>query len=78
MTLLEFQAAAEDLFKIPHGTLKPSDTRETIEGWDSFTDVDLLALIQKEFGIEADAEIAEQETFADVVQLLAARGAFPG
>lgn len=76
MTRLEFQNAAEDLFKIPHGSLKPTDSRDTIQGWESFVDVDLLNLIEKEFGIEAEAEIMEQETFGDLVRLLDAKGAF--
>ena len=74
----EFQSAAEDLFKIPRGSLKPSDSRDTIKGWESFVDVDLLTLIEKEFGIEAESEIMEQETFGDLVELLESRGAFSG
>lgn len=78
MTKLEFQNAAEDLFKVPRGSLKPSDSRDTIKSWESFVDVDLLNLIQKEFGIEAESEILEQETFGDVVKLLESKGAFKG
>jgi acyl carrier protein len=76
MTRLEFQTAVEDLFKVPHGSLKPSDSRETIKTWESFVDVDLLNLIEKEFGIEAEAEITEQETFGDLVQFLESKDAF--
>jgi len=76
MTRLEFQNAAEDLFKIPHGSLKPSDSRDTIKTWESFVDVDLLNLIEREFGIEAESEIMEQETFGDLVQLLESKDAF--
>jgi acyl carrier protein len=76
MTRLEFQNAAEILFKIPHGSLKPSDSRETILGWESFADVDLLNLIEKEFGIEAESQIMEQETFGDLVKLLESKGSF--
>ena len=78
MTRLEFQHSAEDLFKIPRDSLKPSDSRETIEGWQSFVDVDLLNLIETEFGIEAESEITEQETFGDLVHLLESKGAFSG
>lgn len=76
MTRLEFQTEVEDLLKIPHGSLKPSDSRSTIAGWESFVDVDLLNLIEKEFGIEGEAEIMEQETYGDLVQWLEAKGAF--
>jgi acyl carrier protein len=78
MTRLEFQNAAEDLFKVPHGSLKPTDSRDTIKTWESFVDVDLLNLIEKEFGIEAESEIMEQETFGDLVRLLESKGAFSG
>lgn len=78
MTKLEFQNAAEDLFKVPRGSLKPSDTRDTISGWESFVDVDLINLIEKEFGIEAESEVTEQETFGDLVRLLESKGAFTG
>jgi len=76
MTRLEFQNAAEDLFKVPRGSLKPSDSRDTIKTWESFVDVDLLNLIEKEFGIEAESEITEQETFGDLLRFLESKGAF--
>ena len=78
MTRLEFQNAAEDLFKVPRGSLKPTDSRDTVKTWESFVDVDLLNLIEKEFGIEAESEIMEQETFGDLVHLLESKGAFSG
>ena len=76
MTRAEFQTAFEDLLKVPHGSLKPSDSRDTIKTWESFVDVDLLNLIEKQFGIEAESEITEQETFGDLVQLLESKNAF--
>ena len=78
MTKLEFQNAVEDLFKVPRGSLKPSDSRDTIKTWESFVDVDLLNLISKEFGIEAESELLEQETFGGLVALLEAKEAFSG
>jgi acyl carrier protein len=76
MTRLEFQAAVEGLFKVPRGSLKLSDTRDSVKTWESFVDVDLLNLIEKEFGIEAESEIMEQETFGELLQLLESKGAF--
>jgi acyl carrier protein len=76
MTRLEFQNALEDLFKVPRGSLKATDSRETIEGWESFADVDVLNLIEKQFGIEAEAAIAEAETYGDLVKVLESKGAF--
>jgi acyl carrier protein len=78
MTRLEFQSAVEDLFKVPRGSLKATDSRDTIEGWESFADVDLLNLIEKEFGIEAEAAIAEAETYGDLIRILESKGAFRG
>jgi len=76
MTRLEFQSAVEDLFKVPRGSLKATDSRDTIEGWESFADVDLLNLIEKEFGIEAEAAIAEAETYGDLIRILESKSAF--
>ena len=76
MTRLDFQNAVEDLFKVPRGSLKPSDSRETVEGWQSFTDVDLLTLIEKEFGIDAEAALTEAETYGDLLLVLESKGAF--
>ena len=76
MTRLEFQNALEDLFKVPRGSLKATDSRETIEGWESFADVDVLNLIEKQFGIEAEAAIAEAETYGDLVKVLESKGRF--
>jgi len=78
MTKLEFKYRVEAILKIPSGSLKVSDSRDTIASWESFTDVDLLNLIEKEFGIEAEAEIVEQETFGDLLELLESKGAFRG
>ena len=76
MTRIEFQNAVEDLFKVPHGSLNDSDTRDSVEGWESFIEVDLVNLIEKEFGIEAESEILEQDTFGDLVRLLESKGVF--
>ena len=66
----------ETLFKVPPGSLKETDSRDTVEGWQSFADADLVLLIEKEFGIEADSEIMEQETYGDLLKLLESKGAF--
>lgn len=76
MTRLEFQNALEVIFKVPRGSLKGTDSRDTIEGWESFADVDILNLIEKEFGIEAEAVIAEAETYGDLVKVLESKGVF--
>ena len=76
MTRDEFQKVLEARLKMPQGSLKPSDSRATIESWGSFVDVDLIFLIEKEFGIEAESEILEQETFGELLRLLESRGAF--
>jgi hypothetical protein len=41
-----------------------------------FADVDVLNLIEKQFGIEAEAAIAEAETYGDLVKVLESKGAF--
>jgi len=78
MTKLEFQHTFEDLVKLPHGSVQLTDSRATIKAWESFVDVDLLVIIEKELNIQVEAEIMEQETFGDLVRLLESKGAFAG
>jgi len=54
--------------------LKESDTRDTIEGWTSVADVQILTLVSTEMGIEPEAELIEAETFGDMVDRLVEKG----
>ena len=78
MTRAEFQASVEDLFGVPPGSLKDSDSRETIENWSSLEDVNLLALIRAELGLDADAELIQVETIGELIGLLQDKGVLAG
>ena len=71
----DFQAAVEDILALPRWSLKPSDSRDTIESWSSVADVQMVAFISAEIGLEPDAELMEAETFGDIVHALTERGA---
>lgn len=70
------RTAVEDILGIPRGTLKDSDSRSTIEGWSSLADVQIVAFISSEGGIEPDSELMEAEKFGDLVSVLEAKSVF--
>lgn len=76
MTRTAFRTSLEEIFGVPAGSLRDSDSRETIEAWSSLADVKILASITSELGIEPDAELMEAETTGELMTLLDSRGAF--
>jgi hypothetical protein len=78
MTRVQFQAAVEDLFGVPPGSLKDTDSRDTIDTWSSLEDLNLLALIRTELGLEAGADVVQVETVGELMALLTAKGALKG
>jgi hypothetical protein len=76
MTKAAFQSALEEIFDVPRGSLQSTDSRDTIEGWTSLADVQVLTTISTEFGLEADAGLLQAETIGELLQVLQDRGAF--
>ena len=76
MTRAAFKTAVEELLGISPGTLRDTDSRDTIESWSSLEDLNLLALIRTDLGIEAGAEILQMETIGELLDWLAGQGAF--
>lgn len=76
MTRSAFRAAVEDILDIPPGTLKDSDGRDSISSWTSIADVQILAVINSELGIEAEPALLEAESFGEVMNWLGSRNAF--
>ncbi len=76
MTSAAFRNSLEEIFGAPRGSLKDSDTRDTVEGWTSLADVQVLSVISSEFGIEPDADILEAESTGDLIRVLQDKGAF--
>ena len=76
MTRGEFLGVLEDLMGADPGSLADSDSRDTVAGWSSLVDVQILGVVQSELGIEADEKLAECETVGELLNALASRSAF--
>ena len=70
MTKSAFKEILEDVLRVPRGSLKDSDSRETLSGWDSVADIQILALIAGESGTETDAELLYADTIGDLLNML--------
>ena len=57
MTVSEFQIAVEEILDVPRGSIKESDSRDSIASWSSLADVKIVALLASESGIELDSEL---------------------
>jgi len=66
----EFRAAVEEILEMPRGTLKYSDSRDTVETWTSIADLQILTFISSEFGVEPEPEFMEAKTFGDLLHKL--------
>jgi acyl carrier protein len=75
MTRDAFKAALEDILGVPRGMLQDTDTRERVEGWSSIVDVQILAYITSEFGLEPDVDMLEAESVGDLLNVLERRQA---
>jgi acyl carrier protein len=76
MTRSGFKAALEEILQMPGGSLQDSDSRETVAGWSSIADVQILTTITSEFGLEPDMALLEAETVGDLLDALEAKDAF--
>jgi hypothetical protein len=70
MTVRDFQTAVEEILDVPHGSMKESDSRDTIASWSSIADVKIVAWLSSECGIEPSPEFMEAETFGDMLACL--------
>lgn len=76
MTKSAFKSVLEEILSVPTGTLKDTDTRDTIEEWSSLADVEILTLVLSEFGIETDNELLQYESVGELLGILERRRAF--
>ena len=76
MTKAAFKKVLEEILNVPAGSLKESDSRDTIAGWSSLTDVQILTAIWSELGEESDSGAFEFETVGELLALLEAKQAF--
>jgi acyl carrier protein len=76
MTRSAFKTALEEILQMPRGSLKESDSRETVANWSSIADVQILTTITSEFGLEPDMALLEAETVGDLLDALETKNAF--
>jgi len=70
MTRTQFIRTLEDTFGLAPGQLQLSDTRESVPGWSSLTDVTILTILFSEFGLEAEEELLEYRSVDDLLGIL--------
>jgi len=76
MTKGAFLETLEEILGVAPGSLQTSDTRESVAGWSSLTDVTILTVIFSELGIEAEDDLLDYKTVGDLLEILERRGAF--
>lgn len=76
MTRSAFITTLEETLGVEAGALKMSDTRETVKGWSSLTDVTILTVIFSELGIEAEDDLLDYKTVGELLEILDSRTAF--
>jgi acyl carrier protein len=70
--------ALEEILGVGPGELRTSDTRESVAGWSSLTDVTILTVVFSELGIEAEDDLLDYKTVGDLLAILERHGAFSG
>jgi acyl carrier protein len=78
MTKAAFRKVLEEILDVVPGSLSDSDTRDTIEGWSSLTDVQILTAISSELGIDAESDEFAFESIGELMRFLEANDAFSG
>jgi acyl carrier protein len=76
MTRAAFLTTLEEILGVPSGQLQLTDTRETIAGWSSLTDVTILTVIFSELGIEAEDDLLDYTSVGDLLDVLDGHNAF--
>jgi hypothetical protein len=76
MTKDAFISTLEETLGLPPHGLRPTDTRETVKGWSSLTDVTILTIVFSELGIEAEEDLLEYHTIGDLLEILDRKHAF--
>jgi acyl carrier protein len=67
----EFFLLLDELLELEPGTVKGSETLDSLEGWNSLAIISLMALMDERFGVNLQPRrIAACTTVADLVALL--------
>ena len=75
----EIFSSLQNIFRIvfdnPNLLLSPESNSKTIQGWDSFKFLDVIAAVEEEFGIELTAEEIDEITCVGAfAEIIASRG----
>jgi hypothetical protein len=76
MTRDAFIATLGDTLGVPPESLRSTDTRETVKGWSSLTDVTILTVIFSELGIEAEEDLLDYKSVGELLEILDRKRAF--
>ena len=76
MTRNAFISTLEETLGVPPRALKPTDTRDTVKGWSSLTDVTILTIVFSELGIEAEDDLLDYKSVGELLEILDRKHAF--
>jgi acyl carrier protein len=76
MTRAAFMTTLEEILGVAQGQLQLTDTRESVPGWSSLTDVNILTVIFSELGIEAEEDLLDYKSVGDLLDILDRLNAF--
>jgi len=76
MTRHAFIATLEETLGVQPSGLRPTDTRDTIKGWSSLTDVTILTIIFSELGLEAEEDLLDYKSVGELLEILDRKHAF--
>jgi acyl carrier protein len=76
MTKTAFIHTLEETLGVRSGELQPQDTRDTVRGWSSLTDVTILTVIFSELGIEAEEDLLDYRSVGELLDILERKRAF--
>jgi acyl carrier protein len=76
MTRNAFISTLEETLGVAPRALRPADTRDTVKGWSSLTDVTILTIIFSELGIEAEDDLLDYQSVGELLEILDRKRAF--
>ena len=76
MTRNAFISTLEETLGVPPRGLQPTDTRDTVKGWSSLTDVTILTIVFSELGIEAEDDLLDYKSVGELLEILDRKHAF--
>lgn len=75
MTRRAFRSILEEIVAVEPGSLRDTDTRQTVKEWSSLVDVQIMAVMASELGLADEAETLWYETVGELLDYLEERGA---